>query len=82
MANAPAEKLFINVDRIGNVSGATAAIAFDEALRSGRVREDSLVLLLAAGAGYTAGAALVRIDAALLAASQRDPAATSSSAGT
>ncbi|MCA1826470.1 MAG: 3-oxoacyl-ACP synthase III family protein [Myxococcales bacterium] len=82
LARLPEEKLFVNVDRIGNVSGATVAIAFDEALRAGRLKEDEEVLLLAAGAGYTAGAALVRIDAELLAASRFDPAATSSSAGT
>ncbi len=67
----PAEKLFINVERIGNVSGATCAIALDQALRSGRARAGMRVLLLAAGAGYTAGAALIEIDEALVASAQR-----------
>ncbi len=64
----PEEKLFVNVDRIGNVSGATCAIALDEALRTGRAKAGSRVLLLAAGAGYTAGAALLEIDDALVSA--------------
>ncbi len=64
----PEEKLFVNVERIGNVSGATCAIALDEALRSGRVKAGARVLLLAAGAGYTAGAALLLVDEALLSA--------------
>ena len=58
----PPEKLFINVERIGNVSGATCAIALDEALRSGRARPGMRILLLAAGAGYTAGAALLELE--------------------
>jgi 3-oxoacyl-[acyl-carrier-protein] synthase III len=66
LARIPDEKLFVNVDRIGNVSGATCAIALDEALRAKRVRAGGRVLLLAAGAGYTAGAALLRADEALL----------------
>ena len=52
-------KLFINVDRIGNVSGASIAIALDEVLRGGKVPAGGRVLLIAAGAGYTAGAALL-----------------------
>jgi 3-oxoacyl-[acyl-carrier-protein] synthase-3 len=63
----PEEKLFVNVDRIGNVSGATCAIALDEALRAGRIKPGARVLLLAAGAGYTAGAALIEIDEGLIA---------------
>jgi 3-oxoacyl-[acyl-carrier-protein] synthase-3 len=63
----PAEKMFINVERVGNVSGATCAIALDQALRAPRLRDGALVMLLAAGAGYTAGAAVLRIDAELLA---------------
>lgn len=50
------KKLFINVDRIGNVSGASVAIALDEVLRTRAYRR---LLLIAAGAGYTAGAALL-----------------------
>lgn len=62
-----AERVLVNVERTGNMSGASCAVAFDEALRSGRLRSGDLVLLLAAGAGYTAGAAVVRVDDALLA---------------
>ena len=69
LARIPAEKIFVNVDRIGNVSGATCAIAFDEALRTGRLAAGDRVLLLAAGAGYTSGAALLVVDEALAAAS-------------
>lgn len=62
------DRIFVNVERTGNMSGASCAVAFDEALRSGRLRAGDRVLLLAGGAGYTAGAAVVIVDDALLAA--------------
>ncbi|MBK7864527.1 MAG: beta-ketoacyl-ACP synthase 3 [Archangiaceae bacterium] len=61
VARLPPQKLFINVDRIGNVSGATCAIALDEAIRTGAARPGMRVLLVTAGAGYTAGAALLQL---------------------
>ena len=65
LAKLPEGKLFINVEKTGNVSGATCAIALDQALRTGRAKPGARVLLLAAGAGYTAGAALLLVDEAL-----------------
>jgi len=44
----------------GNTSGASVPIALSEALESGRIGDDSLVLLTSVGAGYTFGAALYR----------------------
>ncbi len=61
------DRIFVDVERTGNMSGASCAVAFDEALRSGRVKAGDRVLLLAGGAGYTAGAAVVAIDETLLA---------------
>ncbi len=65
----PIERMWINVERTGNVSGASCGIALDEALRSGKLVDGSLVLMIAGGAGYTAGAALLRVDRELLEAS-------------
>ena len=62
----PIERMWINVERTGNVSGASCGIALDEALRSGKLVDGSLVLMIAGGAGYTAGAALLRVDRELL----------------
>ena len=66
LARLPEGKLFFNVEKLGNVSGATCAIALDAALKEDRVRAGDKLLLLAAGAGYTAGAALLLVDEALL----------------
>jgi len=65
-AGIPFERVVVNIDRVGNISGATVAVAFEEAIRTGCVRPGSRVLLLAAGAGHTAGAALYLMDEQLL----------------
>lgn len=66
LAKIPPEKMFVNVERIGNVSGATCAIALDQAVEEGRIRAGTRVLLVTAGAGYTAGAALFVASPALV----------------
>jgi len=57
----PPEKVYVNVDRFGNTSAATVIIALDEAIRSKRVSEGDLVLLVTFGAGLTWGASIIRI---------------------
>jgi 3-oxoacyl-[acyl-carrier-protein] synthase-3 len=54
------DQVFINVDKYGNTSGASIPIALDEAVRSGRVRENDYVLFDAFGGGFTWASALVR----------------------
>lgn len=53
------EQLFVNVDRYGNTSAASVAIALDEAVAAGRVRRGDLILLVVFGAGFTWGAAII-----------------------
>jgi 3-oxoacyl-[acyl-carrier-protein] synthase-3 len=72
-AKFPLDKVYINIDRVGNISGATTAVGLDEALASGRIGAGSKVLLVAAGAGYTGGAALLVVDEALAARYQNPP---------
>jgi 3-oxoacyl-[acyl-carrier-protein] synthase-3 len=59
-ANISMEKVYVNVDRYGNTSAASIPIALDEAIETGKVREGSIVLLVAFGAGFTWGAMVVR----------------------
>ncbi len=56
----PREKVYSNIDRIGNTSSASIPICLDEAARSGRLRSGDLVLMAAFGAGVTWAAGLVR----------------------
>jgi 3-oxoacyl-[acyl-carrier-protein] synthase III len=60
-ARIPAEKVFVNVDRYGNMSSASIPVALDEAVEQGRVGEGSLVLMVAFGAGFTWAANVVRL---------------------
>lgn len=53
------EQVFVNVDRYGNTSAASVAIALDEAVRQGRIQRGDLVLLVVFGAGLTWGAAII-----------------------
>ncbi len=56
---APLDRVFTNVDRYGNTSAASVAIALDEAVRSGRIERGDLLLLLVFGAGLTWGSAVI-----------------------
>jgi 3-oxoacyl-[acyl-carrier-protein] synthase III len=60
-AGIPMDKVFVNVDRYGNMSSASIPVALDEALEQGRLRPGSLALLVAFGAGFTWGSAVVRL---------------------
>lgn len=53
------DQVFVNVDRYGNTSAASVAIALDEAVQEGRIRRGDLVLLVVFGAGLTWGAAVI-----------------------
>ena len=59
-ANISMDKVYVNVDRYGNTSSASVAIALDEALDNGRIKEGMNVLLVAFGAGFTWASMIVR----------------------
>ena len=56
---AKPEQLFVNLDKYGNTSAASVAIALDEAVHSGRISRGDLILLVVFGAGLTWGAAVI-----------------------
>ena len=58
--HVPADKVFVNLDRYGNTSGASIPLAIDEAVAAGRIQRDDLVLLCGFGAGLAWGTALMR----------------------
>ena len=57
---APLEKFFMNMETTGNTSAASIPVAFDAAVRSGRVKEGDLVAMVGFGAGLTYGGLLMR----------------------
>jgi len=56
---ATPDQLFVNVNRYGNTSAASVAIALDEAVSSGKIQHGDLILLVVFGAGLTWGAAVI-----------------------
>ena len=56
----PAEKVVVTVDRHANTSAASVPLAFDTAIRDGRIKRGDLVVLEAMGGGFTWGAAALR----------------------
>jgi 3-oxoacyl-[acyl-carrier-protein] synthase III len=56
---AQPEQLFVNLEKYGNTSAASVAIALDEAVQSARVQAGDLLLLVVFGAGLTWGAAVI-----------------------
>jgi 3-oxoacyl-[acyl-carrier-protein] synthase-3 len=52
-------QLFVNLEKYGNTSAASVAIALDEAVQTGRIHRGDLVLLVVFGAGLTWGAAVI-----------------------
>jgi 3-oxoacyl-[acyl-carrier-protein] synthase III len=59
-ANVSMDKVYVNVDRYGNTSSASVAIAMDEAIERGQIRDGSTVMLVAFGAGFTWASMIVR----------------------
>jgi 3-oxoacyl-[acyl-carrier-protein] synthase-3 len=56
----PRERIFVNLQKYGNMSAATTIVALDEARRSGRVQKGDLVALVAFGANLTWGASVIQ----------------------
>ncbi len=59
-AGMPMDKVYVNVDRFGNTSAASIAIALDEAVRCGRLEPGMKAMFCAFGAGFTWGSMVVR----------------------
>ncbi len=53
-------RVIINIDRYGNTTSATIPLALGTARQDGKLKKGSLVLLASVGAGFTAGACLLR----------------------
>lgn len=54
------EKVYSNIDRMGNTSSASIPIALDEVIQSGEIKEGDVVLLTAFGGGITWGGTVIR----------------------
>jgi len=58
--NIPKEKIFINIDKYGNMSAASIAVALYEAKQSKRIKKGDNVVLVAFGAGLVSAANVIK----------------------
>jgi len=56
----PMERVIVTVDEHANTSAASIPLAFDAAVRDGRIQRGELILFEAFGAGFTWGSALLK----------------------
>ena len=56
----PREKVFVNIHKYGNVSVATIPIGLYELYAAGKLEKDSIIVMVAFGAGFTWGALVYR----------------------
>jgi 3-oxoacyl-[acyl-carrier-protein] synthase-3 len=56
----PAQKVVVTVDQHANTSAASVPLAFDTAVKDGRIKRGDVVVLEAMGGGFTWGAAALR----------------------
>lgn len=54
------EKVIVNINEYGNTTDATIPLAIETAIKQNRLKKNDLVLLASMGAGFSAGASLVR----------------------
>ena len=55
------DRIVMTMDRHGNTSAASIPLAFDVAVKDGRIKPGHLILMEAMGGGFTWGASLVRL---------------------
>lgn len=56
----PSEKVYLNIEKYGNMSAASTAVALVEAVGEGRIKKGDTILLDAFGAGLTWGAIVIK----------------------
>jgi len=58
--NIPFEKVYLTIEKYGNISSATVPIALDEAVRNGSIQKGDLIILTAFGGGLTWASSLIK----------------------
>ena len=58
--NIPEEKVYINIERYGNMSSASSAVALCEAWEDGKIKKDNIIVLDAFGGGLVWGSCVIK----------------------
>ncbi len=76
----PAQRLYFNVDKVGNTSAASIPIAISDAVDEGVISQPARIFTPAFGAGAVAGYVVMRIDPRRVAAAEHGSGAAASAA--
>jgi len=57
----PDKKMFVNIEKYGNTSSVTMAVALDEAIKEGKIGPGSLVLIVSFGSGLTWAGVVIKL---------------------
>jgi 3-oxoacyl-[acyl-carrier-protein] synthase III len=60
LPSPPMDRVYVDLENVGNTSAASVPIALDHAWREGKISPGDVVLMVAFGAGFAWGANLVR----------------------
>ncbi len=58
--NIPLDKIYVNVEKYGNMSSASTVVALYEAVKQGKIKKGSNVVLVAFGGGLTWASSLIK----------------------
>lgn len=56
----PEKKVYLNIEKYGNMSAASSAVALTEAVEEGRIKKGDIILMDAFGGGLTWGALIIK----------------------
>lgn len=56
----PEEKIFLNIEKYGNISAASTIIGLDEAFKQNKIKSGDIVVLVAFGGGLTWGGCVIK----------------------
>lgn len=58
--NLDTDKVFVNVDKYGNMASASVPVALDEAVKQKKIKEGDIILLTTFGGGLTCGSCVLK----------------------
>jgi 3-oxoacyl-[acyl-carrier-protein] synthase III len=71
-AGVPADRLYFNIERVGNTSSASILLAIHDAVREGRIDRPLRVFAPGFGAGAVGGYVVMRVDPAVVSCNSRE----------
>jgi 3-oxoacyl-[acyl-carrier-protein] synthase-3 len=71
-AGVPSERLYFNIERVGNTSSASILLAIHDAVREGRIDRPMRVFAPGFGAGAVGGYVVMRVDPAIVSCNSKE----------